>query len=159
MQALSDTRSQREKPATRSNMSPAPVANSEHMASKAKPKKRAREDDARPRKKRKGGSEHDESLLDTELGLNVGIALMDPQLTADHLAQKTTRFGSDLSPVELADLYISRKSVPSALERTRPRLTDWRQPTRFKIPPRGKSPELWPIYQASWRSSPRPPRV
>lgn len=123
MQALPGTRSHREKPATRSNMPPAPVANSEHMASKAKPKKRAREDDARPRKKRKGGSEHDESLLDTELGLNLGIALMDPQLTADHLAQKTTRFGSDLSPVELADLYISRESAPSACPTTRRRLT------------------------------------
>lgn len=84
------------------------VAKSEAMASKAKSKKRAATDEGGSRKKRKAGLQQDESLLDTEAGVNLGIAAMDSQLLADYLAQKTSRFGSDLSPVELADLYISR---------------------------------------------------
>lgn len=48
-----------------------------------------------------------ETDLDLEAGLNRAFERMDGQLLADHLAQKTRRFGADLSPVELADLYIS----------------------------------------------------
>jgi protein CMS1 len=90
-------------------MSQVELPKSEGLASKAKSKKRARAEDGGRRKKRKTEFEEDETLLDTEIGVNRGIALMDSQLLADHLAQKTSRFGSDLSPVELADLYISRK--------------------------------------------------
>ncbi|KAI1844631.1 hypothetical protein JX265_001619 [Neoarthrinium moseri] len=100
---------------------------SEALASKAKSKKRSREDDGGRRKKRKTGYEQDDSLLDTELGVNTGVALMDPQLMADHLAQRTTRFGTDLSSVELADLYIS----PSSIQDT----TSWQEPrTLAKLP-------------------------
>jgi nitric oxide reductase activation protein len=49
----------------------------------------------------------EEADLDLEAGLNRAFERMDGQLLADHLAQKTRRFGTDLSPVELADLYIS----------------------------------------------------
>jgi hypothetical protein len=42
-----------------------------------------------------------------ELGINSAIARMDNQLMADHLAQKTIRFGTELSSIELADLTIS----------------------------------------------------
>lgn len=91
-------------------MSEDPIPKSEALASKAKSKKRPREDDGVVRKKKKKtGYEQDDSLLDMELGLNTGIAFMDPQLMADHLAQRTTKFGTDLSPLELADLYISRE--------------------------------------------------
>ncbi|KAK6820646.1 hypothetical protein PG987_015046 [Apiospora arundinis] len=52
---------------------------------------------------------------------------MDSQLLADYLAQKTSRFGSDLSPVELADLYIS----PISIEDT----TSWQEPRNLeKLP-------------------------
>jgi protein CMS1 len=57
-------------------------------------------------KKRKGNMDKDESY-DTELGINTTFARMDNQLLADHLLQKLTRFGSDLSPVEVSDLTIS----------------------------------------------------
>ncbi|KAK7985051.1 hypothetical protein PG988_002673 [Apiospora saccharicola] len=88
------------------------VPKSEAMASKAKSKKRSLNDEGgSQKKKRKAGFQQDESLLDTEAGVNKAIAAMDPQLLADYLAQKTTRFGSDLSPVELADLYISPISI------------------------------------------------
>lgn len=93
-------------------MSEENIPKSEALAAKAKSKKRSLDDDGgkRKKKKKKTGYEQDDSLLDTELGLNTGIALMDSQLMADHLAQRTTRFGTDLSSVELADLYISRKA-------------------------------------------------
>lgn len=87
------------------------MSKSEQMASKAKPKKRSRDDDdGSRRKRRKGGFEQDELLFDTDAGVNRAIGLMDSQLMADHIAQKTSRFGTDLSPVELSDLYISRMS-------------------------------------------------
>jgi protein CMS1 len=60
----------------------------------------------RPRKKSKAPREVDESLLDGKLGVNKAFELMDSQLLADHLAQKTTRFGKDLTSVELHDLSI-----------------------------------------------------
>lgn len=36
---------------------------------------------------------------------------MDPQLLADHAAAQTRRFAPDLSPVELADLYVPAAAV------------------------------------------------
>lgn len=87
------------------------IPKAEAPASKANSMKRTRDDDVVKRKKRKTGYEQDDTLLDTELGLNTGIALMDSQLMADHLVQRTTRFGSDLSSVEMADLYIPRKNL------------------------------------------------
>ncbi|ETS84265.1 hypothetical protein PFICI_02290 [Pestalotiopsis fici W106-1] len=108
-------------------MSEEQIPKSESLASKAKSKKRSREDDGGRRKKKKTGYEQDDSLLDTELGVNTGIAFMDSQLMADHLAQRTTKFGTDLSAVELADLYIS----PASIQDT----TSWQEPrTLAKLP-------------------------
>jgi protein CMS1 len=83
---------------------------SELQASKAKSKKRPLDDEGGSSRKRKKKSrfDQDDLLFDMEAGVNKAIALMDSQLMADHLAQKTSRFGSDLSSVELSDLYISR---------------------------------------------------
>lgn len=80
-------------------------------------KKRQAEDDipAKKAKKPKKKSNKYQALdeaLDTELGVNTLVARMDNQLLADHVAQKTTRFGSDLSTVELSDLTISGKFLP-----------------------------------------------
>lgn len=58
-------------------------------------------------KKRKKQPRDEDGDLDVEAGVNRVFARMDSQLIADHVAQKTARFGSDLSAVELADLYIS----------------------------------------------------
>lgn len=65
-----------------------------------------------PAKKRRRKAKpkfEDDSLIDLELGVNAAIAKLDSQLMADHLAQKTSRFGADLSSVELADLSIPGK--------------------------------------------------
>lgn len=74
-------------------------------------KKRAAESEAPAKKRRRKAKPkfEDDELIDLELGVNGAIARMDSQLMADHLAQKTTRFGTDLSPVELSDLSISGK--------------------------------------------------
>lgn len=80
-------------------------------------KKRPAEGDAPAKKKRRKAKPkfEDDELIDMELGVNGAIAKMDSQLMADHLAQKTSRFGADLSSVELADLSIPGKG------RTKPR--------------------------------------
>lgn len=59
------------------------------------------------KRRKKQHSRDEEGDLDIEAGVNRAFAHMDSQLIADHIAQKTARFGSDLSSVELADLYIS----------------------------------------------------
>ncbi|RYO79981.1 hypothetical protein DL762_007884 [Monosporascus cannonballus] len=84
----------------------------ESMVSKPKSKKRSRDEDGGARKRRrKSAFEEDGLLFDMEAGVNRAIALMDSQLMSDHIAQKTSRFGTDLSPVELSDLYISPNSI------------------------------------------------
>lgn len=66
------------------------------------------------KRKRVHQQEHDEADLDVEAGLNRAFERMDSQLLADHIAQKTTRFATDLSSVELSDLYISGEGAPLA---------------------------------------------
>ena len=74
-------------------------------------KKRPAEGEAPAKKKRRKAKPkfEDDELIDLELGVNGAIAKMDSQLMADHLAQKTSRFGADLSSVELSDLSIPGK--------------------------------------------------
>lgn len=62
---------------------------------------------AAKKKKRSKKARDDEGDLDVEAGLNRAFERMDGQLLADHIAQKVTRFGTDLSSVELSDFYIS----------------------------------------------------
>jgi protein CMS1 len=82
------------------------------LAGRAKPKKRPLEDDAggnKSQKRRKSIFEQQDIDLDLEAGLNKKLAHLDNMLMADHIAQKTRRFGSDLRPVELSALDISRE--------------------------------------------------
>lgn len=82
-------------------------------AAEPKSKKRAAEASTssatagKKKRKRMHQNEQDEADFDVEAGLNKAFERMDGQLLADHLAQKTSRFGTDLSSVELSDLYIS----------------------------------------------------
>ncbi|KAJ6444037.1 DNA/RNA helicase, DEAD/DEAH box type [Purpureocillium lavendulum] len=83
------------------------------------PKKRAAESTApaKQSKKRKTKSQQqDDELLDMELGINTLFSRMDNQLLADHLAQKLSRFGGDLSSVELSDLTVSANSIRDTTE-------------------------------------------
>ena len=73
-------------------------------------KKRAAEDAApskkSKRKRRKGNNIEDESL-DAELGVNTLFQRMDNQLLADYLAQRLSRFGTELSSIETSDISLS----------------------------------------------------
>ena len=79
------------------------------MDTENKSRKRPTEDDGGSKKKRKKVRQ-DEGDLDAEAGLNLAVARMDGQLIADHMAQKTSRFATELSSIELSDLYVSGKS-------------------------------------------------
>lgn len=74
-------------------------------------KRKANNDSTTAKKKRKKPAREDEGDLDLEAGLNKSFEHMDGQLLSDHIAQKTTRFGTDLSPIELVDLYISGAKI------------------------------------------------
>ncbi|AEO65145.1 uncharacterized protein THITE_2111847 [Thermothielavioides terrestris NRRL 8126] len=93
------------------------------MATEEITKKRRLQDDDKPRKKQKKQKKmrEDEGDLDVEAGLNRAFERMDGQLLADHLAQKTRRFGTDLSPVELSDLYISANAIRDSTSWEKPR--------------------------------------
>lgn len=94
-------------------------------ASPPQPTKRARMDDhddgpeipevrsvkrAKRRKARPGIPDQDLDL-DLERGLNLAIGKMDRGLLADYIAQRTKRFRSELSAVELEDLHIPGKCI------------------------------------------------
>lgn len=74
-------------------------------------KKRAADDaaPAKKAKKKKKANVEDESL-DTELGVNTLFQRMDNQLLADYLAQRLSRFGSDLSSIEISDITLPGES-------------------------------------------------
>lgn len=80
--------------------------------------KRKRNADGKPeskraakRKKTKKPKDIEDDALDVEAGLNHAIAQMDSQLMADHIAQRTGRFQSDLSTMELDELRIPGRSA------------------------------------------------
>lgn len=89
------------------------------------PTKRARNDDdddgpeipaVRPgkkakRRKARSGIQDQDLDLDLERGLNLAIGRMDRGLLADYIAQRTKRFQSELSAVELEDLHIPGKCI------------------------------------------------
>ncbi|KAJ4298598.1 Protein cms1 [Collariella sp. IMI 366227] len=96
------------------------------MATQEPTLKRKLQDDEEPRKKQKKQKKQkkvreDEGDLDVEAGLNRAFERMDGQLVADHIAQKTRRFGTDLSPVELSDLYISANAIRDSTLWEKPR--------------------------------------
>jgi hypothetical protein len=107
-------------------------------------------------KKRKANFQENDAL-DAELGINTLFSRMDSQLLADHLAQKLTRFGTDLSPVEISDLTIS--GAPLAFKahcaNHRSHLLTLRQPIPYKTPPRGRSPGHWTSSRIFSKSFPR----
>jgi protein CMS1 len=56
-------------------------------------------------KKQRTAAEDDD--MDLSICINKSFAHMDSQLLADYVAQRTRKFESDLSSVELEDRYIS----------------------------------------------------
>lgn len=62
-------------------------------------------------KKNPKASDDQDALLDLDLGINTIFGRMDPDLLADYVAASTKRFGSDLSSVELSDLYVPASAI------------------------------------------------
>ncbi|KAM0325181.1 hypothetical protein ACHAQA_007720 [Verticillium albo-atrum] len=82
---------------------------------------------AAPPAKKQKKFQVDDSLLDTELGLNKSFSVMDNQLLADYTAQKISRFGTDLSSIEVSDLTVSANAIRDT--------TSWDEPrTAEKLP-------------------------
>ncbi|RDL36058.1 Uncharacterized protein BP5553_06670 [Venustampulla echinocandica] len=61
-------------------------------------------------KKRKAAKMEEEDL-DLEAGLNKAFSHMDSQLLADYIAQKTRKYQTDLSSIELEDKYINANAI------------------------------------------------
>jgi len=90
--------------------------------------KRKRDSDSKPeskraakRKRSKKPKDIADDALDTEAGLNHAIAHMDSQLLADHVAQRTKRFQSDLSLMELEELQLPSSAIVDTTEYQDPR--------------------------------------
>ena len=58
------------------------------------------------RKKLKKAKRIEDEDLDLEHGLNLAIGKLDSRLQSDYLAQRTKRFSSELSLVELEDRHV-----------------------------------------------------
>lgn len=92
----------------RLSASPAP----ESTQDKSKKRKRTAESGksaTKPSKKAKNKKSKviDDGNIDVEAQINKAFSKMDNQLLSDYVAQKTRKFESDLSSVELEDKYIS----------------------------------------------------
>lgn len=76
------------------------------------------------KKRRKATDDDDDALLDLDLGVNTAIARLDPDLLADHAAAKTKRFGTDLSAIELSDLYVPAGAIRDTTAFAAPRVKE-----------------------------------
>jgi len=99
------------------------------MATESKSRKRSSPGEssggASKRKRRRAAASQDEEAdLDVQVGVNRAFERMDGQLIADHLAQKARRFGTDLSSIELSDLYVSAGAVKDTTTFTKPRTVE-----------------------------------
>jgi hypothetical protein len=65
------------------------------------------------KKKKPKSKKVEEDELDLEAGINNAFSHMDSQLLADYVAQRTRRYESDLSSIELEDKYIPGRYNPS----------------------------------------------
>lgn len=61
---------------------------------------------AAKKSKSKKGKADEEDEIDTEAGINKAFSHMDNQLLADYVAQRTRKYETELSLVELEDKYI-----------------------------------------------------
>ena len=68
------------------------------------------------RKKAKKAKPDEDENLDLKQGLNLAIGKLDSRIQADYVAQRTKRFSSDLSLVELEDRHIPGKCVMTMSE-------------------------------------------
>lgn len=90
----------------------------------SKKRKRSSEKDSGNKKaegksnSKKAKAQAEDEDLDLTAGLNNAFSRMNNQLLADYLAQRTRKYESDLSGVELEDKYIAGKSPKSPMVRS-----------------------------------------
>ncbi|KAF3765088.1 hypothetical protein M406DRAFT_340562 [Cryphonectria parasitica EP155] len=113
-----------------------PTTQKSHPARSGSKKRKAPSDDdvrgtedrtqqkvARPKQKknRRPDAEDEEALFDLDLGVNTIFGRMDPDLLTDYVAANTKRFGTELSAIELSDLYVPAGAVrdTTAFSKTR----------------------------------------
>ncbi|KAF2724666.1 hypothetical protein K431DRAFT_281617 [Polychaeton citri CBS 116435] len=94
------------------------VSSSSETGAKSPVKRKRDGQDDRPeskraakRKRTKRPADVEDDALDMSANVNHAIAHMDSQLVADHIAQRTKRFQSEASLVELEDIYIPGKAI------------------------------------------------
>lgn len=79
----------------------------------------------KPKQKKNPKSFDDQdALLDLDLGINTIFSRMDADLLADYIAASTKRFGSDLSSVELSDLYVPAGAIRDTTSFTETRVKE-----------------------------------
>ncbi|KAI4850844.1 hypothetical protein E4T44_02055 [Aureobasidium sp. EXF-8845] len=83
--------------------------------------KAAKRKKAKNAKKAKQPKDIEEDALDLEAGVNHAIAHMDSQLLADHVAQRTKRFHTELSDMELEDMHIPSLAIVDTTSWDKPR--------------------------------------
>ncbi|KAI9835404.1 MAG: hypothetical protein M1819_002322 [Sarea resinae] len=76
---------------------------------------------AAKKKKSKKTKYEGDADLDLEAGINHAIGKMDGRLLADYVAQRTKRFESDLSLMELEEKYLPEKSFRDTTKWDKPR--------------------------------------
>ena len=77
----------------------------------AEGKSQPEEKKSKTRRKLKKPKDVDDSMLDVDRGVNLAIAHMDPQLMAEHVAQRTRRFEPDLTMVEAEERILPGEHV------------------------------------------------
>ncbi|CAG8982954.1 hypothetical protein HYALB_00003532 [Hymenoscyphus albidus] len=80
-------------------------------------------DGAKKMKSKKAKRDEDDGL-DLEAGVNTAFSSMDNQLVSDYIAQKTRKFESDLSSIELEDKYIPASEIHDTTSWDKPRILD-----------------------------------
>ncbi|KAG9686859.1 hypothetical protein KCU69_g10737, partial [Aureobasidium melanogenum] len=83
--------------------------------------KAAKRKKAKNAKKAKQPKDIEEDALDLEAGVNHAIAHMDSQLLADHVAQRTKRFHTELSDMELEDMHLPSHAIVDTTSWDKPR--------------------------------------
>ncbi|KAF8848782.1 hypothetical protein BDZ45DRAFT_256126 [Acephala macrosclerotiorum] len=104
------------------------LSSSPEPASSSKKRKRGAEEPATKKTAKKAKSKKtkavEEDELDTELGINNAFSHMDNQLLADYIAQRTRKYESDLSSIELEDKYIPANAIEDTTSWNKPRTLD-----------------------------------
>ena len=93
--------------------SPSPIPQESHSSTKRKRDADGKPESKRATKRRRSKKPKDvtDDALDLDAGLNHAIGHMDGKLLADHVAQRTQRFQSDLSIVELEDIRVPASAI------------------------------------------------